>query len=93
MVAQHIANGMYGMIVVEPKEGLPKSTRSCTRWKATLPAGTAAMKAARLRPEQDARRAPDYVLFNGSVGANTGRQCLPGQCWRRCASSSVGGPN
>ena len=24
MVAQHIANGMYGMILVEPEEGLPK---------------------------------------------------------------------
>ena len=23
-VAMHIANGMYGMILVEPKEGLPK---------------------------------------------------------------------
>ena len=27
MVAQHIASGMYGMIVVEPKNGLPKVDR------------------------------------------------------------------
>jgi nitrite reductase (NO-forming) len=27
MVAQHIANGMYGAILVEPEEGLPKVDR------------------------------------------------------------------
>src|SRR3546814_5863263 len=27
MVAQHIANGMYGMILVEPEEGLPAVDR------------------------------------------------------------------
>ena len=29
-VAMHIANGMYGLILVEPKEGCRRSTRSST---------------------------------------------------------------
>jgi nitrite reductase (NO-forming) len=34
-VAMHIANGMYGMILVEPKEGLPKVDREYYSCKAT----------------------------------------------------------
>jgi nitrite reductase (NO-forming) len=33
MVAQHIANGMYGLILVEPEEGLPVVDRSSTLCK------------------------------------------------------------
>ena len=31
----HIANGMYGMVIVEPKEGLPRSTTSSPSCRAS----------------------------------------------------------
>jgi nitrite reductase (NO-forming) len=77
-VGMHIANGMYGLILVEPKEGLPKVDREyyvCqgdfyTKGKNGDPG---------LQPfdmEKAVREQPDYVLFNGSVGAISGDNAL-----------------
>ena len=60
----HIANGMYGMMIVEPKEGLPKVEREFVivqnEWDLG-PQGEPAdlSKAAMAAP------APDFVTFNG----------------------------
>jgi nitrite reductase (NO-forming) len=61
MVAQHIASGMYGMIVVEPKAGLPKVDHEYYLMEGDfylLSAGYARRHGlAGVRSEQDAGRA------------------------------------
>ncbi len=70
-VPQHIANGMYGLILVEPEAGLPRVDREYyvmqgefyTKGK-TLAAGLQSLDAGKLSREQ-----PEYVVFNGKMGA------------------------
>ena len=59
----HIANGMYGMVIVEPKGGLRRSTTSSRSCRAS---GTSGPRASR-SPDQGRGRAPgpDFVVFNG----------------------------
>ena len=77
-VGMHIGNGMYGLIFVEPREGLPavdKEFYVCqgdfyTKGK---------FGEAGLQPfdmEKALREQPDYVVFNGSVGAIAGDNAL-----------------
>ncbi len=77
-VGMHIANGMYGLILVEPEGGLPKVDKEYyvmqgdfyTKGKNGAPG---------LQPF-DMQKAidenPDYVVFNGSSGALTGDNAL-----------------
>jgi nitrite reductase (NO-forming) len=70
-VPAHIANGMYGLILVEPEKGLPRVDREYdvmqgefyTKGK-TLAPGLQALDAAKLTSER-----PEYVVFNGRMGA------------------------
>ncbi len=96
MVAHHIASGMYGMIVVEPKEGLPKVDHEYYLMEGDFylqgQRGDEGLRAFDLNKMLDER--PDYVLFNGSVGANTGPnafQATVGETVR--IFFGVGGPN
>lgn len=77
-VGMHIANGMYGLILVEPKGGLPKVDREYyvvqgdfyTKGKYGDPG---------LQPfdmEKAISEHPDYIVFNGSVGSLTGDKAL-----------------
>lgn len=77
-VGMHIANGMYGLILVEPRKGLPKVDREYyvmqgdfyTKGKYGAPG---------LQPfsmEKAIDEKPDYVVFNGSVGALTEDRAL-----------------
>lgn len=77
-VGMHIGNGMYGLILVEPREGLPKVDREyyvCqgdfyTKGRNGDPG---------LQPfdmEKAVREQPEYVVFNGAVGAIAGDQAL-----------------
>lgn len=77
-VGMHIANGMYGLILVEPKEGLPKVDREYyvmqgdfyTKGKYGEPG---------LQPfdmEKAINEHADYVVFNGAVGSLTGDKSL-----------------
>ncbi len=77
-VGMHIANGMYGLILVEPAEGMPKVDREYyvmqgdfyTKGKNGEPG---------LQPfdmEKAVKEQPEYVVFNGSVGAITGDNAL-----------------
>jgi nitrite reductase (NO-forming) len=73
-VPEHIANGMYGLILVEPEKGLPRVDREYyvmqgefyTKGK-TLAAGLQALDSAKLTAER-----PEYVVFNGKMGALLG---------------------
>ena len=78
MVAQHIASGMYGLIVVEPKAGLPKVDREYYLMQGDFylqgQRGDTGLRAFDLNKMLDER--PDYVLFNGAVGSLTGDNAL-----------------
>ena len=77
-VPAHIANGMYGLILVEPERGLPAVDREYyvmqgevyTRGR-TLEGGHQAYDAEKTRDER-----PEYVVFNGRMGALTGQSAL-----------------
>ena len=70
-VPAHIANGMYGLILVEPEKGLPRVDREYyvmqgefyTKGKTMAP-GLQPLDAAKLTAER-----PEYVVFNGRMGA------------------------
>jgi ABC-type dipeptide/oligopeptide/nickel transport system ATPase subunit len=73
----HIGNGMYGLILVEPKEGLPKVDREFYIMQSEFYA-----KAGKpgqphtLDMEKGIAEQPSYVVFNGSVGAMAGDKAL-----------------
>jgi nitrite reductase (NO-forming) len=77
-VGMHIANGMYGLILVEPKEGLPPVDREYYVVQGDF--YTKGEYGAEGLQDFDMRKAikeqPDYVLFNGSVGALSGEGVL-----------------
>jgi nitrite reductase (NO-forming) len=77
-VGMHIANGMYGLILVEPSEGLPRVDREFYVMQGEFyTAGRNGEPG--LQPfsmEKAIREEPDYVVFNGSVGALTGDKAL-----------------
>jgi nitrite reductase (NO-forming) len=70
-VAMHIGNGMYGMILVEPKEGLPKVDHEYYVMQGEFytkgPNGEKGLQPFSMTKAIDEK--PDYVVFNGSVGA------------------------
>ncbi len=77
-VGMHIANGMYGLIYVEPKGGLPKvdheyyvmQSEFYTKGKY----GEAGLQAFSM--DKALKEQPDYVVFNGSVGATAGDKSI-----------------
>jgi nitrite reductase (NO-forming) len=77
-VAEHIANGMYGLVVVEPPGGLPHVDREfyVVEGEVYLQGthhshATPSFSMGKLLAAQ-----PDYVVFNGSVGALMGAHGL-----------------
>jgi len=77
-IPMHIANGMYGMILVEPRQGLPKADREYyvmqSEFYTTGKFGEAGLQA--LDMEKGVEEKPTYIVFNGSVGALTGEGAL-----------------
>lgn len=77
-VAVHLAKGMYGLILVEPKEGLPKVDREYYVMQSEFYTrgsfGEPGLQPFSMRKAIDER--PDYVLFNGKVGALMGDNAL-----------------
>ncbi|WP_246179813.1 copper-containing nitrite reductase [Microvirga thermotolerans] len=71
MVAQHIANGMYGLILVEPEEGLPKVDREFYVMQGEIyteqPFGTKGH--AEESYEKLVGERPEYFVFNGTTEA------------------------
>jgi len=72
-VPMHIANGMYGLILVQPREGMPKVDRELYVMQSEFYAKPgAAGKPHTLDMEKGAAEQPTHVVFNGAVGALTG---------------------
>ena len=77
-VGMHIANGMYGLILVEPKAGLPKVDREYYVMQGDFYT-KGDYGASGLQPfdlDKAVKEQPDYVVFNGSVGALAGEHAL-----------------
>jgi nitrite reductase (NO-forming) len=77
-IALHVANGMYGLILVEPAEGLPAVDREYyvlqSEFYTNGAMGEAGLQAFSQQKALDER--PDYVVFNGAVGALSGENAL-----------------
>jgi nitrite reductase (NO-forming) len=77
-VPMHMANGMYGMILVEPKAGLPKVDREFYVMQSEFYTkgkyGEHGMQM--LDMDKGIDEKPTYVVFNGSVGSMTGDRAL-----------------
>ena len=74
----HVANGMYGLIFVEPKGGLPKVDREYYLMQSDFYTkgtnGEQGLQPFSMTKAIDER--PDYVVFNGSVGSTAGDQVV-----------------
>ncbi len=71
MVSEHIANGMYGMILVEPEGGLPRVDHEFYVMQGEVytegafgQQGSQQFSVEKLLDER-----PEYIVFNGAVGA------------------------
>jgi nitrite reductase (NO-forming) len=96
MVAMHIASGMYGMIVVEPPQGLPPVDHEYYVMEGDMYVqgerglqGLRQFDMTKLFAEQ-----PDYVVFNGRVGGVSGDHALTSKVGDTVrVFFAVGGPN
>ncbi|RJP62988.1 MAG: copper-containing nitrite reductase [Melioribacteraceae bacterium] len=77
-VGLHIANGMYGLILVEPKEGLPPVDREYYVMQSEFyTEGKYGEEGYQpFSMEKALEENPDYVVFNGSVGSMVGDKAL-----------------
>jgi nitrite reductase (NO-forming) len=75
---QQVASGMYGLIVVEPPEGLPRVDREFYAMQGELYLeGDRDAHGQRAYSADKALAAdPDYVVFNGAIDALTGANAL-----------------
>ena len=95
-VPMHIANGMYGLILVEPEGGLPPVDKEYYVMQGDFytdgaygAGGTQAFN-----QEKALKETPDYIVFNGKVGSLTQDGALtanPGETVRLFVGN--GGPN
>ncbi len=77
-VGLHIANGMYGMIIVQPKDGMPEVDREYYVMQSEFyTEGEFKEKGLQEFSQSKAlAENPDYVVFNGAVDALTGPRAL-----------------
>ena len=96
MVAEHIANGMYGLILVEPERGLPPVDQEFYVMQGEIYTdapygqhGSQEFSVEKLLAEH-----PEYFVFNGSVGALSRLHPLEAKVGDRIRIFfGVGGPN
>jgi nitrite reductase (NO-forming) len=96
MVAQHIANGMYGMILVEPEEGLPVVDHEFYVMQGEVYTNEAFGSTGLLTENLQAllNEDPEYLVFNGAVGALTDQKPLKANVGETVRIYfGVGGPN
>jgi nitrite reductase (NO-forming) len=93
MVAHHISNGMYGLILVEPEGGLPPVDREFYVMQGDIyttgafgEQGKQTTDITKMLDED-----PEYIVFNGAVGALTPNHSR--QIQRNAHLLHVGGPN
>jgi nitrite reductase (NO-forming) len=95
-VPMHMANGMYGLILVEPKGGLPKVDREFYVMQSEFYTHGAygAHGLQTLDMDKGIEERPTYVVFNGAVGALTGDRALQARVGERVRIFfGDGGPN
>lgn len=95
-VALHISAGMYGLILVEPEEGLPPVDREYYVMQGEIyteePLGTAGLLTESY--EKLINERPEYFVFNGHVGALTDHYPLTAKVGETVRIFfGVGGPN
>lgn len=96
MVANHISNGMYGLILVEPEGGLPPVDREFYVMQGDIyttgafgDKGKQTTDITKLLNED-----PEYIVFNGAVGALTDQKPLKAKVGETVRIFfGVGGPN
>ena len=96
MVANHISNGMYGLILVEPEGGLPTVDREFYVMQGDIyttgafgQQGKQTTDVTKLLNED-----PEYIVFNGAVGALTDQKPLKANVGETVRIFfGVGGPN
>ncbi len=80
-VGVHMANGMYGLMLVEPKDGLPKVDHEYYVMQGEFYTkgknGEPGLQAFDYQKAIDER--PEYVVFNGGVGSLLGAKALQGK--------------
>ena len=96
MVAQHISNGMYGMILVEPEGGLPKVDREFYVMQGELYTnqthGTLGENEFSL--EKMLKEQPEHMMFNGTMDALTKTHKMEAKTGETVRIFfGVGGPN
>lgn len=94
--AQHIANGMYGMILVEPEGGLPEVDREFYVMQGELYTEEEFGTAGQLMESYDKliNEQPEYYVFNGAAEALTGDNALKAETGENLRIYfGVGGPN
>lgn len=95
-VPMHIGNGMYGLILVEPPEGLPPVDREYYVMQGEFYTsgryGESGLQTFDMAKSIDEH--PTYVLFNGAVGSLVGDRALTAAVGERVRIYfGVGGPN
>ncbi len=95
-VGMHVANGMYGMILVEPKEGLPAVEHEYYVMQGDFYTkgkfGEEGLQPFDMDKAVDEK--PSYVVFNGSVGSLVGDKALKAKVGDRVRLFvGNGGPN
>jgi nitrite reductase (NO-forming) len=96
MVAQHIANGMYGLILVEPEEGLSVVDREFYVMQGEIYTQEAFGSTGHLTENTQAllNEDPEYLVFNGAVGGLTEQKPLKANVGETVRIFfGVGGPN
>ncbi|MGB3864987.1 MAG: copper-containing nitrite reductase, partial [Xanthobacteraceae bacterium] len=96
MVAEHIANGMYGLILVEPEEGLPPVDHEFYLMQGEIYTDAAYGQhgSQEFSVEKLLAEKPEYFVFNGSVGALTKLHPLHAKVGETVRLYfGVGGPN
>jgi nitrite reductase (NO-forming) len=95
-VGMHVANGMYGLILVEPPQGLPKVDREYYVMQGDF--YTTGKYREKGHQAFDMEKAidekPTYVLFNGAEGALTGDKAITAKVGEKVRLFiGNGGPN
>jgi nitrite reductase (NO-forming) len=95
-MGMHVANGMYGLILVEPADGLPEVDREfyVMQGEFYTTGGPGARGLQDFSYAKAVDENPDYVVFNGAVGALTGDGALQASVGERIRLFvGNGGPN